>query len=114
METPTPIPINTREHEEFRRTIEAEFSRIADENNRQNKRLSDLENEVKENRAIITSIHDIQRSLETICKELTAQGVRLKTLEDRDGQKWRGAVKIVFTALVSALVGWFFGQLGLI
>lgn len=101
-------PITRAEHEEFRRTVEKEFDAANAENNRQNHRLDVLEADVKENRNVISTIYKIQESLETMCKELTSQGNRLKKLEDRDGEKWRGVLKIIGTAVAGAAVGAFF------
>ncbi|MCD8189565.1 MAG: hypothetical protein LUD78_04985 [Clostridiales bacterium] len=106
-------PLSRGEHEEFRRAVEKEFEAANAENNRQNHRLDILEQDVKENRNVISTIYKIQESLETMCKELTDQGTRLKKLEDRDGEKWRDMLKIIGTAVVGAAVGALFAWLGL-
>lgn len=75
--------ISRHEHEEFRRSMEAENQRLEDENKRQNHRLEALEEQVN-------------------------QGKRLETLESQDGEKWRKAVWCVISAIIGIAVGMIF------
>ena len=79
-------PITRAEHEEFSRRIE-------DWERRQDKRLELLEESVRQNGALTTSVEKLALSVQTMSKTLAAQGDRLEALEARDGAKWRGAVK---------------------
>lgn len=80
------------EHEEFARRMTTENERLKDEDTRQNKRIEQLENTLKEQTAI---------------------GERVKKLEDRDGDMWRTSVKYVLSAVLGGLVTFFFIKLGM-
>ena len=57
-------PITRAEHEEFRRAMEAENKRLADEDNRQNKRIEVLEENVRQIGALTTSVEKLALSME--------------------------------------------------
>ena len=92
--------ISRHEHEEFRRSMEAENQRLEDENIRQNHRLNALEETVKQVAAISTSVEKLALNMENMLKEQVNQGKRLETLESRDGEMWRKVVGYVVTAVV--------------
>ncbi len=75
-------PITRAEHEEFRRRMEEEHSRI-------NKRLELLEESSEKLNALNTNIEKLAVSMEGMLKEQIAQGQRLEVLEKRDGENWR-------------------------
>ncbi|WP_366914191.1 hypothetical protein, partial [uncultured Clostridium sp.] len=101
------------EHEEFRRSMEAENQRLEDENKRQNHRLEALEETVKQVAAISTSVEKLALNMENMLKEQVNQGKRLETLEGRDGEMWRKVVGYVATAIAGIVVGYIFKQLGM-
>lgn len=103
--------ISRHEHEEFRRSMEAENQRLEDENKRQNHRLEALEETVKQVAAISTSVEKLALNMENMLKEQVSQGQRLATLENRDGEMWRKAVGYVMTTIISIVVGYIFAQL---
>ena len=105
--------ISRHEHEEFRRSMEAENQRLEDENKRQNHRLEALEDTVKQVAAISTSVEKLALNMENMLKEQVNQGKRLETLESRDGEMWRKVVGYVITAVVGIVVGFLFKQLGM-
>lgn len=105
--------VSHAEHEEFRRAIEAENKRIEDENNRQNRRLSELEETMKQVAAINTSVEKLALNMQHMLDEQLSQGKRLETLEDRDGAMWRKVVSYAVTAVVGVLLGYIFKQLGM-
>lgn len=105
--------ISRSEHEEFRRSMDAENRRLEDENNRQNHRLLALEDTVKQIAAISTSVEKLAVNMESMLKEQLSQGQRLETLEDRDGQMWRKVVGYVATAVIGIIVGFIFKQVGM-
>ena len=105
--------ISRHEHEEFRRSMEAENQRLEDENIRQNHRLSTLEETVKQVAAISTSVEKLALNMENMLKEQVNQGKRLETLESRDGEMWRKVVGYVVTAVVGIVVGFLFKQAGM-
>ena len=93
------------EHEEFARRMTAENKRLEDENDRQNKRIEQLENTVnqivvQQLTALTGTIQALKTSVDTTIKEQAAIGERVKKLEDKDGDMWRTAVKCVFSALL--------------
>ena len=105
--------ISRHEHEEFRRSMEAENQRLEDENKRQNHRLEALEETVKQVAAISTSVEKLALNMENMLKEQVNQGKRLETLESRDGEMWRKVVGYVVTAVVGIVVGFLFKQAGM-
>ncbi len=106
-------PITRAEHEEFRRAMEAENKRLADEDNRQNKRIEVLEENVRQIGALTTSVEKLALSMESMVKEQEQQGKRLEILESRDGEKWRQVTGYVITAVIGIVLGFIFTQIGL-
>lgn len=104
--------ISREEHEEFRRSMDAENKRLGDENNRQNHRLEVLEETVKQVASISTSVEKLALNMENMLKEQVSQGKRLETLEDRDGDMWRKTVAYAVTAIVGIVLGYIFKQIG--
>ena len=104
--------ISREEHNEFRRSMDAENKRLADENNRQNHRLEVLEETVKQVASISTSVEKLALNMENMLKEQVSQGKRLETLESRDGDMWRKAVGYAVTAIIGIVLGYIFKQLG--
>lgn len=99
-------PITRAEHEEFRRRLE-------EENTRQDKRISLLEDSVREMGALTTSVEKLAVSLQSMVKEQEKQGERLEALEGRDGEMWRKVVGYVATAVISIVIGFIFAQVGM-
>lgn len=104
--------ISREEHNEFRRSMDAENKRLEDENNRQNHRLEILEETVKQVASISTSVEKLALNMENMLKEQVSQGKRLETLESRDGDMWRKAVGYAVTAIIGIVLGYIFKQLG--
>ena len=100
--------ISRREHEEFRRSMDLENKRLADENNRQNHRLEILEKTIEQVAAISTSVEKLALNMENMLKEQVSQGRRLEILENRDGEMWRKVVAYAITAIVGIAVGYLF------
>ena len=105
--------ISRTEHEEFRRSMDAENKRLEDENNRQNHRLNSIEETVKQISAISTSVEKLATNMENMLKEQVSQGKRLEMLEQQDGAMWRKAVSYTITVVIGIVVGYIFKQLGL-
>ena len=102
--------ISRHEHEEFRRSMDAENQRLEDENKRQNHRLDALERTVEQVAAISTSVEKLALNMENMLKEQVSQGKRLETLESRDGEMWRKVVGYVITTIIGIVVGYFFNH----
>lgn len=99
-------PITRAEHEEFRRRLE-------EENTRQDKRISLLEDSLREMGALTTSVEKLAVSMQSMVKEQEKQGERLEALEGRDGEMWRKVVGYVATAVISIVIGFIFAQVGM-
>ena len=106
-------PITRAEHEEFCRRMEAENQRLGDENHRQNRRLELLEENVRQNGMLVTSVEKLALSMEGMAQEQKQQGKRLEKLEGRDGEKWRQVVGYAITVLVGAVASYILLRLGI-
>lgn len=106
-------PITRAEHEEFRRAMEAENQRLADEDKRQNRRIEALEESVRQIGALTTSVEKLALSIESMVKEQEQQGKRLEVLEGRDGEMWRKVTGHVITVIIGAVLGYIFTQIGM-
>ena len=91
-------------HDEFVERMRLECIRLADEDHRQNERLSELERQQKQITELTISVRELASNMKSMLQEQTEQGNRLKVLENRDGEKWRGAVKTVITVVLTAAV----------
>lgn len=98
--------ITRAEHEEFRRRMEEEHSRV-------NKRLEILEENTERLNRLNTSIEKLAVNMESMLKEQVQQGKRLSVLENRDGEKWRSVVGYVITLVVGLAVGYITTSLGI-
>ncbi len=105
-------PITRAEHEEFIRRMDAENRRLADENDRQNKRLDLLESSVRDFASLAASVEKLATNMESMCKVQEQQGKRLERLEGRDGERWRQVVGYAITAAVGIVLGFLFRQIG--
>lgn len=94
------------EHNEFARRME-------DEHVRQNHRISELEKALEQNNKLLVSVERLATSMETMQKEQSNQGERLKKLESRDGEMWRKLVGYVVTTIVGIVIGFLFMQIGM-
>ncbi len=98
--------VSLREHEAFEK-------RMDEANNRQSKRISILEDEVRELRDISGDIKSLLVEMKGMREEQEKQGVRLATLEGRDGEKWRDVVdKVIFTA-IGIIITYIFMKAGI-
>lgn len=87
--------------------------RVEEENNRQNHRISILENSLTQIVQIASAVERLATNMEHMAKEQQMQGERLKTLEDRDGEMWRKVVTYVVTGFLSAIIGFIVSRLGM-
>ena len=98
--------VSLREHEEFRKGLDAE-------NARQNARLEELETTVHQINLLTISVEKLAVSMDGMLKELTKQSNRLKELEGNDGKKWKKVVSGIITGVVGGLVVFVMAKLGL-
>lgn len=111
-------PITRAEHEEFIRRMDTENKRMADENDRQNKRIEVLENNMnqvitRQLTTLTTTIEKLNLSMSNMLREQTEFSRRLGALENRDGEKWRQVMGYAFTAVVGIVLGFLFRRIGL-
>ena len=94
-------------HEEYAKRME-------DEHHRQNKRLNEIEEQMKENGRLLRSVEKLAESMKQMQAEQVKQGERLDALEGRDGEKWRKATGYVLSAIISIIVGFALGKIGIV
>ena len=99
-------PITRAEHVEFEK-------RMQDEHKRQNHRIDELEKAFEQNNKLLISVEKLALSMENMQKELRDQSNRLDTIEGRDGEMWRKVVGYVVTAVIGAVIGFIFTQIGM-
>lgn len=105
--------ITRAEHEEFRRAMEAENKRLADEDKRQNRRIELVEENVRQIGTLTASVEKLAANMENMVKELEKQGKRLDALESRDGEMWRKVTGHIVTVIIGAVLGFVFTQIGM-
>ena len=98
--------ITRAEHEEFRKRLE-------EQNQRQDKRISLLEESVRQIGALTTAVEKLALSMESMAKEQERQGERMEVLEGRDGEMWRKVVGYIATAVIGIVLGFVFTQIGM-
>lgn len=107
-------PITHAEQTQFEKVIDSELNRLADEDNRQNKRIDALEESFKQITALASSVEKLAVNMEGMVKEQERQGQRLENLEKQDGEKWRDVAGYVTTAIIGLLIGFVFRQIGIV
>lgn len=98
--------ISREEHKEFVR-------RMDEANERQSKRISILEEEVRQISDLTISINRMSISIENMTVQLVEQGKRLQALENRDGEMWRKVTGYIITAVIGIVIGFIFTQVGM-
>lgn len=86
---------------------------LASENRRQNRRLDILEENAKQNTAMVANVERLAVNMENMLKVQEQQGDRLEALESRDGEKWRSAAGYVLTVVLGIVIGFVFKQIGM-
>ena len=97
--------IGREEHNEFTKRVEAE-------QHRQNRRIEELEESVKQNAQLTLSVEKLATSMENMAKEQRSQGERLEALEGRDGESWRKVKDTIIAAVIGIIVGFLASQIG--
>ncbi len=99
-------PITRAEHEEFCKRMEGE-------DKRQNRRIEELEENVRQIGTLTASVEKLAYSIEGMVKEQERQGKRLEALESRDGEMWRKVTSHLLTVVIGIIVGYIFTQVGI-
>lgn len=96
------------------KSVHDEFAkRVEEENTRQNHRLSELEDHMREISKMTSAVERLATNMEHMVKEQKEQGDRLVKLEERDGDKWRSVSSYVLTAVISIILGFLASHFGL-
>ena len=90
------------------------MKRVEAEDSRQNARISEIEESIKETHKQNASIERLAASVESIAKELERHGEKLEALEGRDGEKWRQVTGYVVTTIIGLVLGFVFTKIGLV
>lgn len=98
--------IMREEHEEFCKRIEEEHKRI-------NHRILSLEETTRQINELTISVKEMAISMKSMLEEQKDQGNRLEALESRDGEMWRKVIGYIATAIVGAVIGYIFKQIGM-
>ncbi len=106
-------PVTHRELNQFRELMESENGRLKEENDRQNHRISVLEDNVREISNLAASTEKLAANMENMLKVQESQSRRLDQIESRDGEKWRKAVAYIGTAILGAVMAIVFAKIGL-
>lgn len=105
--------ISRSEHEEFRRSMDLANKNLADENNRQNKRLDILEENSKQITALVTNVERLAVNMENSLKIQESHAKRLEVIESRDGKMWRKVVEHIVTAIAGAVTCYILMKMGI-
>ena len=106
-------PITRAEHEEFSRRMEAENKRLTDEDKRQNHRIDELEESVRQIGDLTASVKELAVSMKNMTKVQEQQGNDIEELKNRDGEMWRKVTGYVITTVIGIAVGFIFTQIGM-
>ncbi len=106
-------PISRAEHEEFMRRMEAENKRLSDEDKRQNRRIDDLEETVRQIGDLTASVKELAVNMKNMAKLQEQQGQDIEELKNRDGHMWRTVVSHLATTITGAIVMYVLTQVGL-
>lgn len=86
------------EHEEF-------VKRMEDEHNRQNHRISEIEENFRQIQALTLSIEKMALNVENMAKELKRQGDHIEKLEEAPGHNWNKLKDGIIGAIAAAIGG---------
>ena len=93
-------------HEEF-------ATRMDEEHKRQNHRITNLEENVKDISSLTTSVASLAKSVEQMAKAQEKQAKRLEALEQKPAKKWESFADKVIWAVAAALIAFIISYLGL-
>lgn len=93
-------------HNEFAKRIEAE-------EDRQNKRIAQLETGLMRITDMTASIERLAVNMENMNAEVHEQSERLAVIEQKDGQMWQKVLSYTITAVLSIIIGFVARSIGL-
>lgn len=89
-------PITRAEHTEF-------VKRMEDENHRQNRRITKVEDDVRDLQQLTANVARIAESNEKMVDEMGKQGKRLDALESKPAENWYTVIKSILTGIGAAI-----------
>lgn len=93
-------------HEEF-------VKRIDSENERQDKRITKLEDTIGQINELTVSVKELAVNMNNMVKEQSKFGDRLQAIEDKPSQNWDKLVWAVAGALIAGIIGYALASVGL-
>ena len=97
--------ITRPEHEEFKKRLE-------DEESRQNRRLEVIENRVDKLIDMQASLAVMQAGIDSISQEVKRIGAEVDSIRQEPADKWKKAVWIVVTVILTAAVTYLLSRMG--
>lgn len=88
-------------HDEFAR-------RIDEENDRQNKRLTILEQGQTQINELVSTVKVLAVNMENMAKEQVKQGAKLEEIEGKPAKRWETVISCIITAIIAAGVTYLF------
>lgn len=86
--------------------VHNEFAkRMEEEDERQNHRLTDLEEHFKIVTNLVVSTEKLALSMESMAKELARQGAKLNDLEMKPAKRWDLLITTIITGIAGAMIG---------
>lgn len=105
--------VSRAEYEEFGKRMSSENQRLVDEDNRQNRRIEALEENVRQISTLTLAVERLATNMESMTKQMEKQWKRLDVLESRDGEMWRKVTGYIITAVIGITIGFIFTQIGM-
>lgn len=91
------------------KAVHDEFAkRIDEENDRQNKRISILEQGQAQINELVSTVKVLAVNMENMAKEQAKQGERLKEIEGKPAKHWETLIACLITCIVTAAFAYFF------
>lgn len=86
--------------------VHAEFAkRIEEENGRQNRRLTILEESVKDINKISLNVERLAANIEAMTNEIKRQGDRLTAIEEKPAKRWDTVISGIISGVIGILIG---------
>lgn len=93
-------------HNEFAKRIEAE-------DERQNKRITKLEDAVGQMMELTASVRELAANMASMAKEQGKIGERLEVIENKPAQNWDKLVWAIAGALIAGIIGYVLATMGI-
>ena len=81
-------------------------------NANQNRRLDNIEDELKEIRKLNMTVAEMAQTLKQMANELSRQGDRLEVIEKEPAKNWKNAIWLIIAGIIGAVLTIFLRKLG--